>query len=65
MRVVDARPAYAALVKEMQRIQDPAELFEWGQSKAAEIHALSGQWPVHFKGEYAAHKATLTNGKAV
>ncbi len=60
MRVVDSRPAYAALVKEMQRIQDPAELYEWGQSKAEEIHALSGQWPLHFKGEYTKHKASIT-----
>ncbi len=60
MRVVDSRPAYAALVKEMQRIQDPGELYEWGQSKAEEIHALSGQWPTHFKGEYTKHKASIT-----
>ncbi len=65
MRVVDARPTYAALLKEMQRIQDPAELYEWGQAKAAEIHALSGQWPVHFKGEYTKHKQSITNGGAI
>ena len=62
MKVKDARPAYAALVKEMQRIQDPQELFEWGQIKAPEIHALSGEWPVHFKGEYTKHKLAITNG---
>jgi hypothetical protein len=59
MRVVDSRPAYTALVQEMHRIQDPQELFEWGRSKAAEIHALSGNWPTHFKGEYTKHKESL------
>ncbi len=64
MLVKNARPAYAALVKEMQRIQDPQELFEWGQAKAADIHALSGEWPTMFKGEYTKHKKAITNGKA-
>ena len=64
MRVKDSRPAYAALLKEMQRIQDPIELYEWGQAKATEIHSLSGDWPNHFKGEYTKHKASITNGKA-
>jgi hypothetical protein len=64
MLVKNSRPAYAALVKEMQRIQDPQELFEWGQAKAEEIHALSGEWPVHFKGEYTKHKQSITNGQA-
>jgi hypothetical protein len=59
MRVVDSRPAYTALVQEMQRIQDPQELYEWGRSKAGEIHALSGNWPTHFKGEYTKHKESL------
>jgi len=64
MRVKDSRPIYAALVKEMQRIQDERELFEWGQAKAEEIHALSGEWPQHFKGEYTKHKQSIMNGKA-
>jgi hypothetical protein len=64
MLVKHSRPEYAALVKEMQRIQDPQELYEWGQAKAADIHALSGDWPTHFKGEYTKHKQSLTNGKA-
>jgi hypothetical protein len=64
MLVKHSRPEYAALVKEMQRIQDPQELYDWGQAKAAEIHALSGEWPQHFKGEYTKHKQSITNGKA-
>lgn len=64
MLVKDSRPAYAALLKEMQRIQDPQELYEWGQAKADEIHALSGTWPVNFKGEYTRHKQSITNGRA-
>jgi hypothetical protein len=64
MKVKDARSAYPVLIKEMQRIQDPQELYEWGQAKADEIHALPGEWPQHFKGEYAAHKKSISNGKA-
>jgi hypothetical protein len=64
MKVKDARSAYPVLIKEMQRIQDPEELYEWGQAKADEIHALPGEWPMHFKGEYAKHKKSITNGKA-
>ncbi len=64
MKVKDSRPAYAALVKEMQRIQDPQDLYEWGQAKADEIHALSGDWPTHFKGEYTKHKQSIMNGAA-
>lgn len=64
MLVKHSRSEYAVLVKEMQRIQDPQELYEWGQAKAADIHALSGEWPTHFKGEYTKHKQSITNGKA-
>jgi hypothetical protein len=62
MKVKDARLVYPLLVKEMQRIQDSQELYEWGQAKADEIHALPGEWPLHFKGEYAKHKRAITNG---
>jgi hypothetical protein len=61
MKVKDARPEYAVLVKEMQRIQDPAELFEWGQAKADFINSLPGSWPQSFRGEYAQHKASISN----
>lgn len=64
MRVKDSRPAYQALLTEMQRIQDAEELYEWGVAKAGEIHALSGDWPQHFKGEYTKHKKAL-NGEVV
>jgi len=60
MKVKDARLAYPVLIKAMQRIQDPDELYEWGQAMANEIHALPGEWPMHFKGEYASHKKKIT-----
>jgi hypothetical protein len=64
MKVKDARPEYAALVKEMQRYQDPAELREWATARADVINSLPGQWPEMFKGEYLKHKQSLSNGKA-
>jgi hypothetical protein len=64
MLVKNARPEYAELVKEMQRIQDPAELQEWGAARADLINSLPGSWPKNFRGEYATHKRAITNGKA-
>lgn len=64
MKVKDARPQFAALVKEMQRIQDPNELAEWGAAQAETINSFPGEWPQMFRGEYTKHKATLTNGRA-
>ncbi len=61
MKVKDARPEYAVLVKEMQRIQDPQELYEWGLEKKEAISALPGQWPTMFRGEYTKHKASITD----
>ncbi len=63
MKVKDARPEYAVLVKEMQRIQDPQELFEWGLEKKEAISALPGQWPVMFRGEYTRHKQFITKAQ--
>jgi len=64
MKVKDARPEFGELVKEMQRIQDPHELFEWGQERAHIINSLPGQWPEMFRGEYAKHKKSLTQQAA-
>jgi hypothetical protein len=64
MKVKDSRSLYPHLLKEMQRIQDVSELKEWGAAKADEINALSGDWPQHFRGEYAKHKQSITNGRA-
>jgi hypothetical protein len=64
MKVKDARPEFAALVKEMHRIQDPEELREWGEAKASTINSMPGEWPTMFRGEYTRHKQSLTNGKA-
>lgn len=64
MKVKDARPAYEAMVKEMRRITDVAELGEWGKARAAEIGAMPGDWPAHFRAAYADHKKSLTNGHA-
>lgn len=64
MKVKDARPQFSALVKEMQRIQDPSELAEWGAAQAEIINSFPGEWPQMFRGEYTKHKATLTNGHA-
>lgn len=70
MKVKEARGengapgAYQVLLDEMRRYQDPQELYEWVQEKGREIHALPGDWPRHFSGEYTKHKASLTNGKA-
>ena len=63
MKVKDARPAYEAMVKEMRRITDAAELSEWGAAKALEINALPGDWPQHFRAAYADHRKSL-NGVA-
>ncbi len=60
MKVKNARNTYPALIKEMMRIQDQQELFEWGQAMADVIHALPGEWPLHFKGEYAKHKKSIS-----
>lgn len=64
MLVKDARPQFAALVKEMQRIQDPIELKEWGSAQAETINAFPGEWPQMFRGEYTKHLQSITNGKA-
>ena len=61
MKVKDARPEYAVLVKEMQRIQDAQELREWGEARADVINSLPGTWPQSFRGEYAKHKASISN----
>lgn len=64
MRVKDARPQFAALVKEMQRIQDPSELAEWGAAQAETINSFPGEWPQMFRGEYTKHKQSIMNGQA-
>lgn len=64
MKVKDARPQFAALVKEMQRIQDPAELAEWGAAQAETINSFPGEWPQMFRGEYTKHKQSIMNGQA-
>jgi hypothetical protein len=60
MKVAKARPEFAVLVKEMERIQDPQELAEWGAAKATEINSLPGEWPQMFRGEYTKHKQSIT-----
>jgi len=64
MKVKDARPQFAALVKEMHRIQDPAELREWGEAQAEVINSFPGEWPNMFRGEYTKHKQSLMSGQA-
>jgi len=64
IKVKDARPLYEAMVKEMCRITDPAELREWGEAKALEINSMPGEWPKHFRGEYAKHQKLIMNGQA-
>jgi len=64
MKVKDARGQFGALVKEMQRIQDPTELQEWGAAQAETINSFPGEWPHMFRGEYTKHKQSITNGKA-
>jgi hypothetical protein len=59
MKVKNARPEYAVLIKEMHRIQDPAELYEWGQAQAEVINSLPGTWPQMFRGEYTKHKPSI------
>jgi hypothetical protein len=60
MKVKDARPEYAALVKEMQRYQDAAELKEWAGEMATKINSMPGQWPEMFRGEYIKHQRSIT-----
>lgn len=64
MLVKDARPQFAALVKEMQRIQDPNELREWGVAQAETINSFPGEWPQMFRGEYTKHLQSITSDKA-
>lgn len=64
MLVKNARPAYAALVKEMQRIQDRDELKEWGAAQAETINSFPGEWPQMFRGEYTKHLQSISNGHA-
>jgi hypothetical protein len=64
MLVKNARPQFAALVKEMQRIQDPEELAEWGAAQAETINSFPGEWPQMFRGEYTKHKQSLTTQQA-
>lgn len=64
LKVKDARPAYSELLKEMQRYQDPVELKEWAEERAADIQSLPGKWPDAFRIEYTKHKQSITNGKA-
>ncbi len=64
MLVKKARPEFGVLVKEMQRIQDVAELKEWGAAKRDDINSLPGKWPDHFRGEYAKHQKSIINGAA-
>jgi hypothetical protein len=61
MKVKDARPQFDALVKEMRRIQDPAELKEWGAAQAEIINSFPGEWPTMFRGEYTRHKQAISN----
>jgi hypothetical protein len=61
MKVKDARPQFDALVKEMRRIQDPAELKEWGAAQAEVINSFPGEWPTMFRGEYTKHKQAISN----
>jgi hypothetical protein len=63
MLVKDARPQFAALVKEMQRIQDPNELREWGVAQAETINSFPGEWPQMFRGEYTKHLQSITSDK--
>lgn len=62
MKVKDARPEYETLLKEMHRIQDAQELYEWGREKASVISSMPGEWPLFFKGEYTKHKQSISNG---
>lgn len=64
MLVKDARPQFAALVKEMQRIQDPVELKEWGTAQAETINSFPGEWPQMFRGEYTKHLQSITQQAA-
>jgi hypothetical protein len=64
MKVKDARPEFAVLIKEMERIQDAGELREWGEACAERINSLPGEWPQIFRGEYTKHKKSISNGKA-
>lgn len=64
MKVKDARPVYAELVKEMLRYQNADELRDWAAARKDDIHALPGEWPETFRIEYTKHKQSITNGKA-
>lgn len=64
MLVKDARPEYAALVKEMCRIQNPQELKDWAKERAKLINSFPNQWPQMFRGEYTEHLKSISNGGA-
>jgi hypothetical protein len=60
MKVKNARVEYPALLKEMHRCQDAGDLLEWALARKADIQALPGEWPQHFRIEYTKHKNSLT-----
>lgn len=54
-----ARPEYDKLVKELQAIQDPNELAQWGSLNKARLDAMPDDWQQSLRNEYADHKAAL------
>lgn len=54
-----ARPIYDALIKELQAIQDPNELAQWGSLNKARLDAMPDDWQQSLRNEYADHKAAL------
>jgi hypothetical protein len=59
----DADGPFKALRDEMYRQTDPVDLYDWGQAKKDEIHALPGDWPDHIRGLYTDHMKSITNGE--
>lgn len=55
-----ARPEYDALVKELQAIQNPHDLAEWGKMNKPRMDAMPDDWQQSLRNEYIDHKRALS-----
>jgi hypothetical protein len=58
-RVVDQRPIFAELQKELQSTGSPAELAAWGEANKNRLGKLSSNWRDMLRGVYKEHQDAL------
>ena len=59
-----ARPEYDKLVKELQTMQSPADLAQWGKRNKPRLDAMPEDWQQSLRDEYASHQAQLNKRAA-